>query len=183
MRWNSFARSVVFAAAAALLAVPFFLLFAPLFGAHTAVAGLSIVLSAAYVAGIAGDVRRGLGAAALVGLLGLLVVAIAGSLAEVVIGSAVVLAVVRSGLLHRRRGGARTLAVEVFLGVAGLLVARFLADASIAGLALAIWGFFLVQSFFFLLGAAPGAVRVHREVDPFERARGRLLDLFEDGVI
>jgi hypothetical protein len=183
MRWNSFARSALFAAAAALLAVPVFLLLAPLFGAHTAVASLAIALSAAYVAGIAGHVRRGLGAAALAGLLGLLVCAIAESLPEVAIGTAVVLAVVRGGLLHRGRGRARTLAVEVFLGVAALLVARFLADASIVGLALTVWGFFLVQSFFFLLGAGPGAVRVHPEVDPFEQARGRLLELFENELI
>jgi hypothetical protein len=178
MRWNSFARSAVFAAAAALLAVPFFLLFAPLFGAHTAVVSLAIALSAAYVAGIAGNLRRGLA-----GLLGLLVCAIAESLPEVAIGTAVVLAVVRSGLLHRGRGRARALAVELCLGAAALLVARFLADASIAGLALTVWGFFLVQSFFFLLGAGPGAVRARPEVDPFEQARGRLLELFEDGVI
>ncbi|UCE86816.1 MAG: hypothetical protein JSU66_03520 [Deltaproteobacteria bacterium] len=183
MRWNSFARSVGFAAVAAALAIPFVLLLGPWLGRDGAAAAYAIAISSVYLAGIAAGRRRAIAAAALAGLLGAVLYAVAASFVELAIGAALVLATLRSGLLYRARRPARALALEACLGAGGLLLARFLADASLAGFALAVWGFFLVQSVFFLLGSRALPDGTPTERDPFERAQGRLLELLEDGLL
>ena len=69
MRWNSFPRSLLFAAAAAVLAVPVVLLGSLLFGERVAIAFTAVAAVSAYVAGMGGSARRGLGVGALASLL------------------------------------------------------------------------------------------------------------------
>jgi hypothetical protein len=183
MRVDGFGRSLAFAAIAAAGVVPWLLLARPFVGAHGALALYAIGVTALYVAGLAGATRRGLAAGALAAILASAVSLLTGSLAELAIGIALTMATLRSGLLFRRRGAARALAVEGFLVAAGLLVARVLADGSSLGIALSIWGFLLVQSLFFLIGGAARRERGSLEVDPFDRARSRLTELLEENAI
>jgi hypothetical protein len=48
--------------------------------------------------------------------------------------------------------------------------------------AFAIWGFFLVQSFFFLLGGVAERAATPAGLDPFEVARARAVALMEGDV-
>ena len=61
----------------------------------------------------------------------------------------------------------------------GLGLARFLAGPDTLQMAFAIWGFFLVQSFFFLVGGIAERVETTAGLDPFEVARSRALALME----
>jgi hypothetical protein len=85
----------------------------------------------------------------------------------------------RSGFLHRT-APARAVAVEAGLLVGGLLFARFLAAGSLAT-TLAVWGFFLVQGCWFLVG---GIVTRDdgRNPDPFEDACARATEVLERPV-
>jgi hypothetical protein len=77
-------------------------------------------------------------------------------------------------LLLPRRAGAGELAL--LLG--GLLFARFLAGPSLLSAALALWGFLLMQSFFFLVAGGRSQATA-RDGDPFEQAHRRALALLE----
>jgi hypothetical protein len=59
--------------------------------------------------------------------------------------------------------------------------ARFLAAATPFATALAVWGFFLVQSVFFLVGGVQPRREPGPQPDPFEDAHARALALL-DGV-
>jgi len=77
-----------------------------------------------------------------------------------------------------RRAPGRALAVELGLGAAGLALARLAFEPSLAGTALAIWGFGLVQSAWPLLGESPAAEPPG--LDPFDEARRRLEALLDE---
>jgi hypothetical protein len=77
-----------------------------------------------------------------------------------------------------RRAPARALALELVLAAAGLALARLAFAPSLAGTALAIWAFGLVQSAWPLLGEVRAA-----EVpglDPFDEARRRAEALLDE---
>ncbi|MBW2712137.1 MAG: hypothetical protein JRC77_00120 [Deltaproteobacteria bacterium] len=96
---------------------------------------------------------------------------------------AVCVGVLRSGLLHAgdpeadpdfRPSFVRSFFIEAFLILGGLTLARFMLSGGLFPIPLAIWGFFLVQSGFTLVG---GLARQLRETadsenpgDPFEQA-------------
>jgi hypothetical protein len=183
----SFARTLVFAAAAA-AAAPFALaVLRPLFGEAGALAALAIAVSAAYLLGLARRPASGLGAALALTLSGVGLVALGATPLALAALCAVLIGVLRSGLLRRdgRRGldFGRAFALEAVLIGAGLAVGAWLARGSAFPVSLALWGFFLVQSGFFLVGGP--AARAARdaadpgEVDPFEQARKRALELLE----
>jgi hypothetical protein len=69
--------------------------------------------------------------------------------------------------------------METCLLAGGLGLSRFLAGPNPLQIALAIWGFFLVQSFFFLVGGVAERAEVAAGLDPFELARARALALLE----
>ena len=77
---------------------------------------------------------------------------------------------------------ARALVIETCLLAGGLALARFLAGPDTAQVAFAIWGFFLVQSFFFLLGGVAERAESTAGLDSFEVARARALALMEGDV-
>lgn len=178
MRWNSFARSLVFAAAAALGLAAAVTLLAPVFGPRAVLLAYIAAAAALYGAGLAPSLRASLRAGAVgAGLafgLWLLPLGLQGT----AMGAAAIVSIVRSGVVHRMRPLRAALA-EVALGGGGLALAALLADGGLASLALGVWGFFLVQSLYFLIGGVGTRGDESQAVDPFERARARLLALLD----
>ena len=181
MRWNGFARSLLFAAVAA-GAFPIFALFAnPVLGRASALSLYLLGIAVVYVAGLAPRRSRAVVAAGLASALGAGVFLLAPSVGTVAAGAALVVGVCRSGLLYRSRR-ARALVAETILLAGGLALARFLAGPDTLQMAFAIWGFLLVQSFFFLLGGITERAEATAGLDPFEVARARALALIEGDV-
>ena len=172
MRWNTFGRSALFSALAGCGVMLWLGLAAPLLGVRQALLFYMVAAMAAYVIGIAPSPRRGLGPGLLVATLGGCLMLVAHAPADLALGLAVLLAIARGGLLYRLRPG-RTVAVEGALVACGLLFARLLVGSSLLSVMLAVWGFLLVQSLFFLVGGVrerePGAA--HK--DPFDAAYER----------
>jgi len=179
MRWNSFARTLGFAAVVA-VGLP---IASTLFGSTLAFSQLLapyvVGVIALYAAGIAPTRTRGVTAAGLALLLGLLLLAVADGVTELAIGAALILSVVRSGLLYRSRP-ARAIVLEAGLLVGGLSLAKFLLIGGLGGVSLALWGYFLVQSLFFLIGGVALRPEASPRRDPFEHARTQLLSLLEE---
>jgi len=182
MPWNSFGRSTIFAALAALVVSAWLPLAAPLFGGRLALMLYLAAVIAIYVTGLGPSRMRGLRAGLVTAVLGCGLVLVARTLGEVALGLAVLLAAARSGFFYRSPP-ARAFAVEATLVIVGLLFARFLAGSSIVSVMLAVWGFLLVQSLFFLVGGvrARSASSAHR--DPFDAAHQRAVLLLDrDGI-
>ena len=179
MRWNSFARTLGFGAVAA-AGLP---IAAALFGATVTFSHLLapylVGAIALYAAGIAPTRTRGVTAGGLALLLGLLLLAVAGGVTELAIGAALILSVVRSGLLYRLRP-ARAIVLEAGLLLGGLSLAKFLLIGGLGGVSLALWGFFLIQSLFFLIGGVALRPEASPPRDPFEHARTELISLLEE---
>jgi hypothetical protein len=177
-RWNGFGRSLVFAVVAA-AGVPVATTFgAPLVGGAASVKLYLLAVAGVYVAGLGVERSRRVAAATLAALAGLVLACLPLGLAGTALGAAAIVAVGRSGIAWRQPG-LRGPAVEGLLGGVGLGVAAFLATGGLLALCLAVWGYFLVQSAYFLIGG--GAPRRDApDRDPFERARARLERLLED---
>lgn len=179
MRWNHFTGTLVFGALAAALLPAVWLVAGPILGVQPALSLYVVFASALYAAGLAPTRRRALAVGLCAALGGGLVLLAARSLAEVAIGAALVVAVSRSAFLFRARP-MRALVLELALSLGGLLVARFLASPGLIGTSLAVWGYFLVQSGFFLVAGVAERERASGEEDPFDRAHSRLLSLLEE---
>ena len=178
MRVASLAGSLGYAFVAGLAAVAWTLFATPWLGRPMALAMFVTVSITFYLLSIAPTWRRGVRAAALcagVSVLTWIALPIPGVM---LLASAAALAVGRSGLLHRSRP-ARALVTEVALLAFGLAFARGLYGGGALDVGLAVWGFFLLQSTFFLLGdqrhAQPSAV----PGDPFERAQAKMEEVLE----
>ena len=178
MRAGKFSSSLVFAAVSGLAAVPYLLVALPGLGFIRTFALGSIVSVAAYIVVVSPSLVRGLRYGALTLVLGAGLYALAPKVA-VLFASAMLLGIVRSGLLYRAKIG-RALAIEGMLFVLATSVAQLLAGSTVQSYGLAVWGFFLVESAFFLFeGASPRAVSGSAE-DPFERARREATRLMEE---
>jgi len=182
MRWNHFGGSLVFSALAAACLPAAWLLLGPVMGRFDAIALTVVATSSLYLVGIAPSLRRGIPVALAAGGVGLVVLCFAHSLREVAIASAVIVAVARSGVLYRARP-LRALALELGLTMGGLGLAGFLAGRGPLELALALWGYLLVQSCFFLVAGVHERAPVTGPDDPFDRARIRLLSLLEEDPV
>jgi len=178
LRWDGFGRSLGFAALAA-LGVPVATTFgAPLLGSVTSAELYLVAVAGVYVAGLCPGRSRRVAALAMATLAGLVLAALPLGLAGTALGAAGIVAVGRSGIAWRQPG-LRGPAIEALLGGAGLLVASVLATGGLLALCLAVWGYFLVQSAYFLIGGrAPRRDAPAR--DPFEVARARLERLLEE---
>jgi len=177
MRANGFGRGVVFAAVAAAGSAAWLLCAAPLLGGRRAFGLWLVGLSAGYVGGLAERVRERVGAALLAGVVGLGLLAVVPGNRELVPALAVVIAVARSVFLFRA-APARAVVVEGLLLIGSLGFAAALGGPSLRGIVLGTWGFFLVQSFFFLIPGGRSRPSVGR-VDPFAAAHARASALLE----
>lgn len=175
MRWDGFARNIVFGALAALLCVPWIMLVSPIVGTWNARALYLIAVTTFYIAGLSPSRSRALSAALAAAAAAVVIALVARSTAELAIGLAAVLGVARSAFLYPA-APARAAVRELALLVGGLFFARFLISASVPSTALAVWGFLLVQSCFFLIAGAPQR-SPGRHPDPFEEAHQRALNL------
>ena len=128
-----------------------------------------------YVAGLAPSRRRALAVAVAAAAAAVVIGLVARSTGELTIGLAAVLGAARGAFLYRATP-ARAARRELALLGGGLLFARFLISSSMPSTALALWGFFLVQSCFFVV--APQAAPA-RHPDPFEEAHRRALHLLD----
>jgi hypothetical protein len=175
MTCNTFARGALFAAVAAAAWLPWALVMSPIVGAWNAHALFLVGITVAYVAAMASGTNR-FGAAIAVTLAGVLGAWLLRTPGDLVVALAVTIAVVRSGVLYPAPH-ARAVLRETALVFGGLALARFLAGSTLLSIGLALWGFFLVQSLFFLFAVAPGGVGV--QSDPFEEAHRRALALLD----
>ncbi len=172
-------RTLVFGAVAALGSIPWAMVLGPFFGRSWALAGYCLAVATLYVAVIARGWHRGFAAGAVAGLAAVAVAVLATTPTEAVLGAVAILAVARSGFLYRSKP-ARAVALEAAVTFGGLLFARLLAGTTLLSSALAFWGFFLVQSLFFLAGGVRERESEEPRIDPFERARRRALALMEE---
>ncbi len=177
-------RFAVLCAAACALWIP---CATPLFGRSFAVESGLAAATAAYLVGIAPRRATGslAGALLLVASAALILVGVRSSTFASAL--AVAVAVLRSGWLWPVSRGdaaafARRFLAELALVAGGLVFAAQLVRAAVFGEALALWGFLLVQSAFFVLeGAAAPAVRAEPvPIDPFEGSCRRLRAVLEE---
>jgi hypothetical protein len=178
MRWNTFGRSAVFAALAGIGVVLWLVVVGPLLGLRWALALYLVGLTATAVAGLASPLSRGVGAAVIVGALGGCLAVAMPTLSALALGLAVLFGMVRSVFFYRQPP-ARGVAVEVVLIGGGLLFASFLAGSSLLSVVLAVWGFLLVQSVFFLVGGRAVRERAAPQRDPFDAAHERARALLD----
>jgi hypothetical protein len=177
-KWSSFSGSVLFAALAAGGVLPWLLVARPIAGAYAALALYLVATVAAYLGAAAPERPRGLVATMLAAVAGVAVACVARSVTELAIGLGIVLAVGRSVFLYGRPR-ARAVVVESLLVGGGLLFARFLAGRSAFAIVLPLWGFFLVQSLYFVAGDVRAFGKAGGHPDPFEDARARALALLD----
>ena len=178
MRWNTFARSAVFAAVAAGAWLAWVVVAAPIAGVWNARVLYLIGVTAVYLAGLTPHGTRRLAIALLTVLAGAALAVMAHTIAELALGLAAIIGIARSGFFYRS-APARAVAIEGCLLISGLLFARFLAGVALPATALALWGFFLVQSLFFLVGGVRARSARGSHPDPFEEAQRRALALLE----
>lgn len=173
----TFARSLGFAALAG-AGVPLFAEgLGPLLGHAFALKLYVVSTGVSYLAVMAGNTRRAVAAAACAGAAGMLLLLLPLHLPALVTATALMIAVGRSAFLHRS-GNLRAVTLELLLQGGGLLLAGHLAGNDAISLALATWGYFLVQSLYCLVGG----IALRRPApagDPFDQARTRLLALLE----
>jgi hypothetical protein len=148
-------------------------------GVTGAVALHAVIAVAFHLAWLATGPRRRAAVFATVALLGALSAGASGSLGGLLVLLSGLVASVRSGWLFRRPP-ARALAVEAAVQVGALgvgwLLFSLVAPGPV-GLAVVVWGWFVAQSGFFLVGELRPR-RAHRSGDAFEdasRALDRLL--------
>jgi hypothetical protein len=182
MRCNTFARSAVFAALAGISVLPWLLIAGPLLGMRWALVVYLVALAFTTVMALAPSLRRGLSAGLSVALLGSCLAVATRTLPELVLGLAVLFGIARAVFLYRLRP-TRALVVEAGLVGGGLLFARFLAGPSLVSIVLAVWGFLLIQSFFFLVGGVRPRERVASQHDPFDAAHERARVLLDGMAI
>jgi hypothetical protein len=178
MSCNTFFRSAVFGVVAAAGWLPWIAVAGPIAGVWNARALYLIGVTTVYVGGLSPRGARRMTTALVVGLIAAAIAFAARSTAELSIGLAVILGIARSAFLYRSTP-ARAVVREVALLVGGLVFARFLAGPSLGSTGLAIWGFVLVQSLFFLTSSSGARPAVSRLTDPFEEAHRRALALLE----
>jgi len=176
IRWNTFARSAVFAAVAAAGWLPWALIVGPITGASRARALYLIVVLAAYIVGLSAATARASIVAVAVSGAALVLTFLARSNTELVFGLALLLSLARSCFLYRHNA-ARAVALEMALQLVGLLFARWLSAPTLVATSLALWGYMLVQSCFFLFAGAPAWRPGAADIDPFERAHRSALAL------
>lgn len=172
MRLGTFSGSLLFAVLVGLASVAY------LFAGYSPGVG-AILLAVGYLVAIAPSPSRGLSIVTLAVVLGLAIGLLVPSTEAKVVSAAFLLGVLRSGFLYRSRP-LRGLAIESVLLSAGFVLAAILDGYGPWNTALAVWGFFLIQSLYFLAGGVEPRVETADDIDPFVKAREEALRLMED---
>ena len=181
MRCNSFGRSLLFAAVAVALWLPFAVLFVPWVGFWTT-RGLYMVLGIAlYIFAIAAKPAHGMIVAVAALAAGLVVASVASSDLVLLAGLGVVVSTARSGFLYRA-SALRAFGFESILLAGSVWFAADVIGPTLIGCALSIWAFFLVQSCFFLLPRPQSGDVWRHATDPFDGAHQRALALLEEDL-
>lgn len=185
MRIDSFARGVAFAALAAAAWLPWAVIGVPILGLWNARAVYLVVTAVTYVASLPATRRSS--SAVVVGTVGVAVAVAVQTTAELVIILAALVGAVRGISLPQRRA-VRALAVEVLLLGGGLLAARALSPVPMSPVPLSptafgVWGFFLVQSLYFLRTESVRARSMYGTRDEFEEACRRASDLLNHRAV
>lgn len=180
MRWGDFSRSVLFGAVAAAAFAPFALTVGPLLGGQWVLVGFAALVVPLYLTGLGDTRRRGVAAAVFASALIAMIAIFDTTPRDALVAVALALGLARSGLAHPG-SFVRAVVVESLLLVGGLSVSSALVGNSTLSVVLAIWGFFLVQSVFFLLAAARSTVP-RGLVDPFDEARDRANAILDDAL-
>ncbi len=175
-RIETFAGAVGFAAVAAVAWIPWAMLAAPFAGGGAALSHYLVAVTTAYVAMLAAGQPRATAVTALALLLGAASLLATTSVAELALALAVMIGVLRSGVLSGPPTP-RALIAELLLVGGGLTLARVMAAPSAVGVAAGLWCFFLVQSLYFL-GGDPRE-RADAPADAFETAYRRAVELLE----
>jgi hypothetical protein len=170
---------LVFAAVASAAAIPASLVLTPLCGWPSAHAWIATAVVAVYAAGLGRGAARASGAFLALGVLGGALWLSGAHLGEVAVALTAGLAVCRSAVLFRSRPARAALAEGVF-GLAALGMASFLHGPTSVGLALAIWGWLLVQCAWFLVPGTRRAVGADPQGDAFEQAERRIHGMLEE---
>jgi hypothetical protein len=163
-----FVRGIVFALLAGAGSVLALLLTAPRWGYGGAAALLGLGAALLYPLFVSADLRRGLLGSGLAAALSLPVAALVSNPSVVLTLALMVLALCRSVCVFPRPF-ARALLFELFFLGSGLGLASFFYDGTLAGIAFAIWAFWLVQAGFAL--TITSAAKAEEPGDPFERAQ------------
>ena len=186
-RANGFASSLGYALFAALATLPIVLIAAPIIGARPTLVLGSMLLGAGYLLAIAPGWSRGVRLAVAALGLGIVIAVAAPTTGAAILAAICVLGVLRSGFLYRSRP-MRALLIETGLLSAGLLLAGILTNPAVSAgyssfalrCGLGVWGFFLVQSLFFVIGGVTVRAEEPEGVDPFVKAREEAIRLMED---
>jgi hypothetical protein len=181
-RLDRFARSLAFGALAA-AGLPVAVTFAgALLGAESAARLYLITAASIYSIGLCPDRSRRAAALAFAALAGGILALLPLDVRATAVAAAGMIAFVRGVLLAQGRT-LRAFALEAVFGATGLAAAAHLASrAGLFELCLAIWGYFLVQSGWFLMGGR-GTDAGEPARDPFDRARARLERLLEEDPV
>ncbi len=172
MSWRGFTPGLLFAAVAAAASIPVSIVLAPILGTLDAHALLLTGAVSIYAAGLARTPGRAAGVALALGALGLTMQLFGAHLGEIAIALTAALAICRSGVLFRSRP-ARAALAEGVLGLAAVGLAEFLYGPSAFGFALALWGYLLIQSAWFLVPGTRRNADARPGLDPFEEADRR----------
>ena len=178
MRLGNLAGNLMFGAITGLATVAYSLVGPPLLGFSSAWLWWCLFLTVSHLVAIAPSLARGVRIGMLAGAIGVGIHMFAPGNTAAMLGMLLLLGLMRSGFLFPRRL-ARALAVELGLGSVAGLLAGSLAGPSSLSLGIAVWGFFLVQSLFFVIGGFEVS-GLGPTGEAFEKAHREATRLMED---
>lgn len=171
MARSSFARALGFAVLAAALTLPVLIMGAYSFGYEGTLVSYLLMLTPISLLVTAPELRAGVRVAFVTGVVAVILLCFVGSLESALLGAIVMLAIGRSLLAGPGpRPLGRVLFFEIALGALAFGAFAVFRDQRLIGDALAVWGFWLVQSGFALV-AHPAGAREEAALDAFDAAR------------
>ncbi len=171
LRIDRFAKGVLFAALAALVAVAGVVFVGPIVGAGPAIAALFGALALAWIFAAAPKASSGFMALLVAGPIVALGLLAWPAPTPAAVGLTALIAVARGAFL-RRGPVVRTVVVEGVVAIGSLGLAAAFVPGGLTGLGLAVWAYFLVQSLP-LLTAASHEAAASAEPDAFVAAMNR----------
>jgi hypothetical protein len=178
-RFDSFGRTVLFGAAAAVGWSLWMLLAAPLVGPAAARPIYLVAATAIYVGGLCRAAPQRLRMATATVVAAGIFAMLAQTTMSLAVGLAVILGVARSGFIHLAPAP-RAVAREAMLLGSGLWLARFVTGAAMVPTAGALWAFFLVQGLLFLMPDSRADAAPAARADAFDVAYRRALSLLDE---